>query len=97
MKISDILDPNVEALMGQKKVQKSLTDAKNNNINNNQTTTPTDSVNISKKAKILSTLSDLEANHQKKLEMVQSSYENGHYEPNLSDLAKSILKDIKNA
>ncbi|MGB9755511.1 MAG: flagellar biosynthesis anti-sigma factor FlgM [Desulfurella sp.] len=96
MKISDILGSSIDSILNHKKIQKNTqiqttqtTDSKNSN-------TVQDSINISKTAKILSNLSDLEANHQKRLEAVQKAYENGTYNPDLTNLAKSILEEIKN-
>lgn len=96
MKISDILGSNIDSITNQKKIQKNAqtqttqtTDSKSNNA-------VQDSVNISKTAKVLSNLSDLEANHQKRLETVQKAYENGAYNTDLTNLAKSILEEIKN-
>jgi anti-sigma28 factor (negative regulator of flagellin synthesis) len=96
MKISDIFGPNIDAITNQKKTQKNvqpqnaqIEETKNKNA-------PQDTVNISQAAKVLSSLANFEANHQKNLEAVQKAYENGTYKPDLTSLAKSILEEIKN-
>ncbi|OSS42152.1 hypothetical protein DESAMIL20_1705 [Desulfurella amilsii] len=96
MKISDIFGPNIDAITNQKKTQKNtqhqsikIEDTKNKNA-------PQDTVNISQTAKALSNLADFEANHQKRLEAVQKAYDNGAYKPDLTNLAKNILEEIKN-
>lgn len=94
MKISDILGSNIDSITNQKKVQKNAQTTQT--IDSKVSNAVQDNVIISKTAKILSNLSDLETNHQKRLEAVQKAYENGTYKPDLTNLAKSILEEIKN-
>ncbi len=98
MKISDILGSNIDATTNQKKIQKNQqSQAQNTQVSDKkEKNIVQDSVNISSTAKALSNLADLEANHQKRLEMVQKAYENGTYKPDLTNLAQSLIEEIKN-
>ncbi|WP_291492147.1 flagellar biosynthesis anti-sigma factor FlgM [Desulfurella sp.] len=95
MKIIDVLGSNIDALTNQKKTQKNDT-KQNIQFNDSKKNITQDSVNISDVAKFLANLSNMEVNHQKRLESVQKSYENGTYKPDLTELAKSILEALKN-
>ncbi len=95
MKITDILGSNIDALINQKKIQKNSAQ-QNIQVFESKKNAPQDSVNISQIAKVLANLAEAEVSHQKRLEEVQKAYENGTYKPNVQDLAKSILEEIKN-
>lgn len=94
MKISDIFGSNIDTITNQKKVEKNV-QSQNANIEGVKKVAQ-DSVDISQTARLLSRLEDYESDHQKRLEAVQKAYENGTYKPDLANLAKSLLEEIKN-
>ncbi|AHF97474.1 MAG: flagellar biosynthesis anti-sigma factor FlgM [Desulfurella sp.] len=95
MKIIDVLGSNIEALTNQNKIQKNKIQ-QNNQIDSDKRSVSQDSIDISQVAKVLANISNIETNHQKRLEAVQKAYENGTYKPNLTELAKNILEELKN-
>ncbi|MGC8790212.1 MAG: flagellar biosynthesis anti-sigma factor FlgM [Desulfurella sp.] len=95
MKIIDVLGSNIEALTNQNKIQKNKIQ-QNNKIDSDKRSVSQDSIDISQVAKVLANISNIETNHQKRLEAVQKAYENGTYKPNLTELAKNILEELKN-
>jgi len=97
MKITDIFGSNIETIVNQKKVNTQTQNTTNTGtVGKHNANKIQDSVSISDNAKIQLYVSNLETEHQKRLEAVQKAYESGTYKPDLTSLAKSILEEIKN-